>query len=397
MIAEQNSSWYGRGNLANLVKELERQKKSRVDFVSDVRNLTVRLMPQVKDGNRIIKPARAMLEPANEGASEWLPDGAITFRDTAIGQLAEKTEPSIPKRFFDRMMEVNPVRLEELVNALHKDNPAKRLVRCLDGSVRAWLSDIYRIIDNYDVAFTCMDEAQRKGAQVFECGLSDTNMRIKFTNQSVWDAVDIKQRSGPQGGWYAGAIGNRELIGKSILGARINDVLPGGPGTIHPIVTVSNSETGHGGFRVRLGILMGICFNVATLEDVVTTIHIGSRSDEGIYSQETIATDTKAIMLKARDSVRAAFDPEKFKRIVAKVKRSQGMEIEKPTAAVESVIESNAINEEHREALLSYFLRDYDQTQFGLAQAVSRLAQDTDDSDEADRLESVAGKLMLVP
>lgn len=131
-------------------------------------------------------------------------------------------------------------------------------------------------------------------------------MRIKFTSQSVWDRIDITQRSGPQGGWYAGAIGNKELIGKTILGATIRSELPGGSGTIHPVITVSNSETGHGSFRVRLGILMGICYNVATLEDVVSTVHLGERLQEGIYSAETVAADSKAIMLKARDAVRAA-------------------------------------------------------------------------------------------
>ena len=35
-IGEFNNSWKGRGNLAQLVQELERQKESRVDFVADV-------------------------------------------------------------------------------------------------------------------------------------------------------------------------------------------------------------------------------------------------------------------------------------------------------------------------------------------------------------------------
>ena len=397
-LAEHNSAWQGRGGLSQLVAELERQKQSRVDFVSDTRNFSIETVAprqEIRGGIKCVIPGAVRLAPRSQQAGEWLPDGPIIFNDKALTQLAEKTDPSIPKRFFDKMLDDRSTILEALVNGLHHAQPQKRLVRCLDGKVRGWLSDSYRIIDNYDVAFTCLDEAQRKGAQVFEAGLSDTNMRIKFTNQSVWDAVDIKQRSGPQGGWYAGAIGNKELIGKTILGARINGELPGGPGTIHPVVTVMNSETGHGGFRVRLGILMGICFNVATLEDVVTTIHLGSRSEEGIYSQETVAADTKAIMLKARDAVRTAFDPEKFKKMVAKVRKAQEDKVENPTSAVDNIIEANQINEEHKEALLTYFLRDYDPTRFGLAQAVSRLAQDTNDSDDADKLESIAGKMLV--
>jgi hypothetical protein len=383
-IAEFNNAWKGRGNLANLVEELKRQRESRHDFVSDVRNFKI----EVREG-------KVLLAPKNERAGEWLPDGAICFNPSAVRQLADKCEPNIPAKFFDRMLEQRPNRLEELLNALHDDGPAKRLVRTLDGNVRAWLSDSYRVIDNLDMAFTCMDAAQRVGGQVIEANLSDTNMRIKFTSQAVWDKLDVTQRSGPQGGWFAGAIGNRDLIGKSILGATIREELPGGPSTVHPVVTITNSETGHGGFRVRLGILMGICFNVATLEDVVAQVHLGERLAEGVYSQETIATESKAISLKARDGVLAAFDQTKFQAMIKKVRKSTTMEIENATSAVENVIEANEISEEKKDALLEYFLRDYNKTQFGLAQAVSRLAQDTDDTDEADKLENLAGKLML--
>lgn len=398
-VAEFNNGWKGRGNLQNMVAELERQKQSRIDFVADTRQFQFVVRKgenKVANDPKTKAPNVPLILPVGESVKEWLTDGAVGFTRGALMQVAEKCEPSIPKRFFDALVEGNPERAESLVNGLHQDSPSKRLVRCLDGRVRGWLSDKYRVIDNFDMAFTCMDAAQRSNGQVIEAGLSDTHMRIKFTSQSVWDAIDIQQRSGPQGGWYAGAIGNRELIGKTVLGATIRGELPGGPGTIHPVITVSNSETGHGSFRVRLGILMGICYNVATLEDVVSNVHLGERLQEGIYTQETISAESKAIMLKARDGVTAAFDPEKFKRIVAKAKAAQSKQIENASSAVENVIETHQIPTERKEALLEYFLKDYDKTQFGLAQAVSRLAQDTDDADEADGLEAIAGKLLTV-
>jgi hypothetical protein len=384
-VAEFNDSWKGRGTLQQLVTELERQRDSRIDFVADVRHLTV----EANGGIKII--------PATAQAFEWMPDGPMMMKKSAYHQLAERTTPNIPTKFFDNLMLERPRRLADLVNGLHADDPKKRLVRCLDNEVRAWLSNGYRIIDNYDMAFTCLDEARKKDAQVFEADLSDKRMRIKFTTQQVWDKIDVVQRSGPRGDWYAGAIGNKELMGRTILGAKIRDELPGGQGTIHPVVTVLNSETGHGGYHVRLGILMGICFNVATLETIVTGIHIGERLDEGIFSQETISAESKAIMLKARDAIRAAFDQDKFKAIVAKAKAAQADTLTAPNAAIDNVIETGLVNEEQRDALLTYFLRDYDPTRFGFAQAVSRLAQDTDDPDHAGDLEQLAGKIIKQP
>jgi hypothetical protein len=382
-VEEFNDSWKGRGNLAQLVTELQRQKESRIDFVADVRHLTV----EANGGIKII--------PATAQAFEWMPNGPMMMKQAAYHQLAEKCTPKIPTRFFDDLMLERPKRLADLVNGLHADDPKKRLVRCLDNEVRAWLSNGYRVIDNMDIAFTCLDEARKKNAQVFEADLSDKRMRIKFTTQEVWDSIDIRQKG--EGGWYARAMGNKELMGRTILGARITDELPGGPGTIHPVVTVLNSETGHGGFHVRIGILMGICFNVATLETVVSRIHIGERLDEGIFSHEAISAEGKAIMLKARDAVIAAFDPDKFKGMVAKAKEAQTDKVESPTAAIDNVIELGVVNEEQREALMTYFLRDYDQTRFGFAQAVSRLAQDVEDPDMAGDLESVAGKIIKEP
>lgn len=385
-IAEFNNAWKGRGNLSNLVNELKRQKETRHDFVADVRNFRI----DVNNGS-------ALLVPTTPSAGEWLPDGAMPFNNASVIQLAEKATPSIPKRFFDEMLHGHGHHLAALLNGLHTDSPSKRLVRCLDGKVRAWLSDSYLILDNYDMAYCCMEEAQRKSAQVIEASLTDKAMRVKFTTQQVWDAIDIKQRSAPQGDWYAGAIGNKDLQGKTVLGARISGELPGGPGTVHPVVTVSNSETGHGGFHVRIGILMGICFNVATLEDVVTKIHLGERMEEGIYTAETRAAEAKAIMLKARDAIRAAFEPAKFREMVARAKSAQEDKIEKPISAVDLVVEAGQFNNEHKEALLSYFMQDYDQTRFGLAQAVSRLAQDIEDGDDAAEMERFAGKIIKEP
>jgi hypothetical protein len=384
-VAEFNDSWKGRGTLGNLVTELDRQRASRIDFVADVRHLRVEMNGGVK------------LIPTTGQALEWMPDGPMMFLRSAYAQLAEKCSPSVPIKFFEKMLEDRPGRLAELINGLHADDPQKRFVRALDNKVRAWLSNSYRVIENHDIAYTCMDEARKKNAQVLEASLSDKRMRIKFTTQAVWDKIDITQRSGPQGGWFAGAIGNRELIGKTILGAQIREELPGGPGTIHPVVTVLNSETGHGGFHVRLGILMGVCFNVATLETIVSRVHLGDRLEEGIFSRETISAESKAIMLKARDAVRAAFDQDKFAAIVAKAKASQTDKIEMPMAAVDNVIAGGMVNEEQRDALLTYFLKDYDSTRFGLAQAVSRVAQDLDDPDDAGELENAAGKIISDP
>jgi hypothetical protein len=387
-MAQQNQTPFrGRGNLRLVVEELKRQKESRVDFVADLSDLGL---------TRINDKFPFGLYGRTARVREWLVEDSLDFTAGAFSQLLEKASPSVPKKFGEALLKSNPTRLVDLLNGLHADaGHEARLVRCLDGKVRAWLSDHYRMLDNYDIAFTALDVANRNKGQVIEASLSDTNMRLKFTSQAIWDRLDVAQNT-PAGGY--GHLGNHQFIGSSANnGPSLGEDLPGGPGTVHPLVTISNSETGHGGYRVRIGLLFGICMNLVAIDEVICQIHLGGQLDAGIFSQDTIRADSEVIMKKAADAVRTAFDQDKFKKLVARARQAQTVQITQPTAAVNHLIESQNINAEHQEALLESFLKDYSQTAFGLAQAVSRRAQDLDDGDAAYELEAIAGKIITTP
>ena len=112
------------------------------------------------------------------------------------------------------------------------------------GQCRAFLSDRYKVLDHYDLALTSLQAVQGQGGEVIEASLSERSMRLKFTSRSIFDAIEQRRHSGG-GNWYAGGLGNTEHLRR--VGARTEGDLPGGPDTVHPMVTVSNSETGHGG------------------------------------------------------------------------------------------------------------------------------------------------------
>lgn len=266
------------------------------------------------------------------------------------------------------------------------------MIRMLDGKIRAMLSDRYRILDNYDLAFSALEVAKSSGADVMEASLSDRTMRIKFVSREIWDTIESTRTGSDSGNWYAGGLGNQKHLSR--VAAKSRGDLPGGPGTVHPLVTIGNSETGHGSLYVRIGILAGICFNLATVEDVAAKTHLGGRLDAGLYSNETQAADSKAIYLKIRDSIKAAFNPEHFRRIVERAKAAKLDTIEAPTLAVAQTVKRFDLTEEAEEGILEHFLRDYSQDRYGLAQAVSRFAQDVDDGDAAADLEQAAGLLI---
>lgn len=402
----QIHSEYRRGvcSLQQLVAELERQRASKIDFVVDSRDLMVLqgfdMIPhdrQADVGNwgyvtNDVDDSFYLVGKSLQ-SREWLHQ-PTTILDQAQQQIGDKCDPNVPWSFYQRLRDERPERFKSLINGLLEDTAKRRFVRILDGNVRGFLSANYRVLDHHDIAFTSLDSARAHGGEVIECSLSDKHMRIKFTARDVWDKIDQVQRT-PEGGWYAGGLGNAGHLRR--VAAKSWGDLPGGPGTVYPIVTISNSETGHGGFNVRIGILLGICFNIATVEQVAAKVHLGGTMEAGIFTEEAVAADSKAIMLKARDAVSAAFKQDQWSKIVARAQNAQRTEVQAPGAAVDNVIKQLKINESSRDELLQYFLGDYDKTAWGMAQAVSRLAQDTDDADAADDLEVAAGAIIKNP
>jgi hypothetical protein len=374
--------------LLNVVKELERQRESKIDFVADARSLRV-FSDEQNDKKRLV------LVPNERGpVSEWI-SKPNQILDKALPQFGEKVKPSIPAGFLREMAEAWPDHCGDMLTRLMHDTGGRRLVRCLDGKVRAYLSDRYRILDNYDLAFSALDAVKENGGEVFEASLSDTNMRLKFTSRAVWDALDGVRSKGASAGWYAGGLGNQEYLSR--VSARSWGDLPGGPGTIHPVVTVSNSETGHGGLYVRIGVLLAACFNIATVEEVAARIHLGDRQEIGIFRAETQELEARTIMAKCQDAIRAAFQPDVFKRIVDRCRVAQAIEVTNPSSAVENFVKTQAVPADRKDDLLRYFVSDYELTVFGFAQAVSRLAQDITDPDDAVTIEELAGEVIRTP
>jgi len=387
--------WNGRGNLSDLVKELNRQKDSKIDFVSDTRQLeAVTTEEGTEDGSA---PRMRLAAHPSDGLQirEFIGNLGTELTDSAFAQLLERSEPPCPVRYGRKLLAVNPFAAANLAEETFCQTDNRRLFRCLDGKIRAVLSDQYRMVDNYDLAFTALESVQAADGEVIEAALSEKSMKLKFTSRSIWDKLETTRSGDSRGSWYAGGLGSQSYLAK--VGASTTGELPGGPGTIHPLVTLSNSETGHGGIRVRLGLLQAVCFNLATVETIVSEIHLGGRLTPGIFTDETRSADSKAIFLKARDAIKAAFEPRKFAALVEKIRKSSETEIAAPSMAVGIIAERLDLDEEMKASILEHFLGDYARTAFGLASAVTRAAQDVSCPEKAEEFENLGGEIMAKP
>ena len=367
-------SW--RGGLPQLVEELRRQKESKVDFVADTRTVRVEARTNNSVGELVLLP-----EVGNFQVGEFI-TSPQRLSERAIEQLGSRFSPDIPGKFARQLAALQPTIAANLFNEMRVASASRVMFRCLDGRVRAALSNKYRILDDLDIAFSALDVIQRNRGTVLECSASDSRMEIKFTATHMVDYIPESRGGG----------GSAKHISRSTLDP--NQFKSLGQGAVCPFVRITHSSVGEGGLGIGFGLLRLACMNGAVTDQVMNQIHLGSVQSVGMLSDETIAADSKAIMLKCRDLIQTSLDPASFSRVVGKAKNAATDEIEAPTSAVSNLVNNTGMSEKDQDAILQYFLRDYDQNRWGLSQAISRYSQDCDDAVEASELEAIAGKVM---
>ncbi|RSN76255.1 DUF932 domain-containing protein [Candidatus Methanodesulfokora washburnensis] len=325
-------------NLVDLVRELERQKRNRLDLI--VESTTLKAVPDEGDGIRLEIP-----EYGEFPLTEW-----------AHGQLADKLE--IPRRYYERMRNSGKSELlAENVNAWLGERE-RRLIRILDGRIRAILSDRYRMMDNYDLIFLALDEFKKKETvEIYRIDLTETMLYLKAVDRTLAESI------------------------------REGDVVHGG-------IIIRNSEVGASALRIEPFILRRVCGNGLILQQSLKKIHLGRETleiGEINWSHETRELEDRAIWAKIRDIIRATFDKQIFQSWVKKLRESTQVKIEKPIEAVENIVGHLNLSEEQKQRLLMHFSEP---TKYGLINAVANLAGELKDVEEQVKLEEFAGEML---
>ena len=329
--------------IKNLVNELNRQKANSRDVIVDSRKLQASVFDVAPE----------------EGIGLFLGEGkAIPLTEWAHQQLADKT--GIPIRYYNRIREAQQFELlVENVNAWIRQKE-RRLIRILDGNVRAILSDRYRPMDNHDLLFAALDEFKQHGVDIHRCDLTEQYMYMKVVQPH--EIREIKEN---------------------------DKVVPG--------LILSNSEVGAGSFKVEPFILRLVCNNGLIGEQVIRKIHLGERRDIGdIWSDKTLKMKDEVLWSEVKDVIKATFDPTIFNEWVEKLKRGTEIEVESPTTAVDSVAAKYSISEEKKRDLLDYFTTQEAPTQWGLANAVTRLAQKEEKAENQVELEKIGNDVAIL-
>lgn len=324
--------------LIDLATEIERQLKTKKDYVVPTSVLS-------------ITPALTL-----KGANH---DLGIT--NIAHQQFATYT--GIPKQYYDKMKAEQPALLADNLNVWLKQKNEKRLIRTLDGNCRSILSDHFRPLDNYDLLQSALPAIQKSGCCVESCEVTESRLYLKC----VTDRISTEVSKG--------------------------DVVQAG-------IMVSNSEVGMGSLRVEPLIFRLICLNGMIAPDyAMRKYHVGGKLelDDGgrFYSDATRNLDAKAFFAKVRDTIQGVLTSEGFNKVVESLRKLQKVEVKagNESTVIEDVSERLRLSETESGGLLRHFTAGGIWNAYRLVNAVTRLAQDSEDYDRSTELERIGGEM----
>ena len=331
--------------LSEMGMELQRQAESKRDFVADTRTLK--------------------FVATNDGAVllDGLPIGPAELRKTAHGQFSTVT--GIPQKYYDRMKEEAPELLSRNLNHWLESQPKNRLVRTMDGQVRAFLSEKYRPLDNYDFAQAILPKLADLGAMVQSVQITEDRFYLKAVSEKI--AGEVKQ----------------------------GDVIQAG-------IVASNSEVAKGSLKLEELDYRLVCLNGMIRAIATRRAHLGRASGgndliEGareFFRDETRQLEDKALWSKVQDTAEAMFNQDRLDNRLLEYRNASERKVDDPVKAITEVANRFTMSDDEESNVLKHLIDGGDLSQWGLANAVTRSSQDCDDYTRATDLESFGGDII---
>lgn len=329
----------------------------------NIQEFATQILADAKDKQDYLADTREMV---------WIPDNGtlavkgLEFKPTehAHGQLAEHLK--IPKTYYDRMLKDAPDLFGRSLRTWFDQKPARRMLRTLRGKARAFVSDRFsRHMDDEHFAEIVLPAAMEvPGCEIVSCGRTETNTHLKF--KSARYTREVKRNDDVQFG-----------------------------------IAYSNSEVGCGRLTGKLFAYRLVCLNGMVSEDeMFGAAHVTRRSDGRtidlgeVFQMDTVEADAKATVLKLRDFTTTILSDDFLNRQVRKMQGLAEVEVKDPAKAVETLAKTHDFNDVTKASVLAHLIKGADLSLWGLANAVTRAAEDQADYDEATRLETVGGRMV---
>lgn len=365
----------------SFLQELQAQKFAKKDFIADTRKVQVAVDENAPFNLALNLPE---IKTADEVAVQTAPVPAtFNLSRLAISQICSRL--NIPFKYAERLFTDHPDLLAFQMNALFSREPQTRMIRTLGDKCRAFLSDRYRILDNFDIATTVLPIVEQLiGAKwrecVQSCDVTETKMYIKVVHPFMKAEIPIPEnmKMGQGHNWF------------------VDSVQAG--------ITIQNSEVGLGRVVVSPAIFTKRCTNYAIMDaSKFAHVHLGRKQGDGadveeILSDQTKALDDAAVLSKVSDVTKAALDGTLFEKQVKLLTDARSDTIEvNPVKMVEAVKDKSGLTEAEADQIINNLISGAELTRYGLHNAITRAAEKSESYDRATELEALGGQIIELP
>ena len=340
-----------------------------------IKALIVKLQAVTKLQRDVIVPATNLrLVAQDDGVPQFqilLEDGerhSFTLRGTAHDQIG--AECGIPSRYYDRCLTSAPSLLTQNANQWLPKTGKTYLVRTVGDYVTALLSNSYKGIQNPDVFTQAFLAGREIGAEPNRAQLGERQFHLSLV------APDWAENVSTVGGFTK----------------------PVDMGLMLPLWQISNSETGHGGLNIDIGVFKMVCQNNNVWSQSLRRIHRGARQDDfGFVSDETRRLASALDISLVKDTIKSAFTRETFHTMLKSIREGTGKVIDKPVEAVKVLGATYQFTEAEQSDILEEFMSPTLNAYHGpsvtaMADAITFVAQKYT-PDRGAELSRVAGKL----
>jgi Domain of unknown function (DUF932) len=303
-------------------------------------------------------------------------DHAFTPSQYANSQVAGYT--GVPRQYYDKLAAENPDLLAENINhgfeviakrERRDKKPESRLIRTVDGKMRALLSSSYRRLDSFDLANQLLPVLADQGMEVVASELTDTRFYLKALTPKL--KADIK----------------------------VGDTVQYG-------IMISNSDVGAGSVRIEPMTMRLICLNGMISNTAMRTRHLTNNQAENdireLLSERTMNMTDAAFWATVKDVTLASLRPEIFEQEVNRYRDAAKQEIKNydvPEVIELSMKATGTTGEGTKQNMIAYLANGADGaglTRWGLANAFTHAAQKVENFDQSIELERAGAQIITM-
>jgi hypothetical protein len=290
-----------------------------------------------------------------------------TLHKHAFGQLSDRA--GVPGAYLSGLATSPRVWERDLAvrilnDHMHEGHGGDRLlVRTVRGEVRGLLSDRFRRLESLPLINAFASSAMSLGAIPTSAVCTDTRVALKVVLPTIFEPVP----------------GEYMCIGGEWF----------------------NSDYGAGKYGMRGFLLRLVCLNGMVGEDAFSQIHLGGRLSEAIeYSDKTLRLDTAVTESATKDHVRALLEPKKIMQGLDLIRQANERKID--WKSVRGKLAKVLLKSEMKAVEDAFEGQDVvnlpaGQTEWRLSNAISWVANATEDADRKIDLERFAGGMFSAP